>query len=237
MRLKNLLLTLAVLTGMASGLDAQTEKSKRPRVAILEFKAAKESWSGWGWYWNVESQARMSSVLQDLFVTELSEVGTGKIRLIERERLQEIRQEQAFGQSGEVDTATAVKLGKLLGVRYMITGKITRFASQKSGVSTGWGAANLIGRLTHDSTAGAIAGSVDVRKTSFDGRLDARVIDVETGEIVGATSAEHKESNVGVKVAGTGNEFQYDQTLVNKVFEPCVKEMAPKLLQKILADQ
>ena len=237
MRLKNLLLTLAVLTGLASGLDAQTEKSKRPRVAILEFKAAKESWSGWGWYWNVESQARMSSVLQDLFVTELSEIGTGKIRLVERERLQEIRQEQAFGQSGEVDTTTAVKLGKLLGVKYMITGKITRFAHQKSGVSTGWGAANLVSRLTRDSTAGAIAGSVDVKKTAFDGRLDARVIDVETGEIVGAASAEHKESNVGVKVAGTGNEFQYDQTLVNKVFEPCVKEMCPKLLQKILADQ
>lgn len=237
MRLKNLILGLAVLAILAPGLGAQTEKSKRPRVAILEFKAAKESWSGWGWHWNMDSQARMSSVLLDLFVTELSEIGTGKIRLVERERLNEIRQEQAFGQSGEVDTSTAVKLGKLLGVKYMITGKITRFAYQKSGVSTGWGAANLVGRLTGDSTAAAIAGSVDVKKASFDGRLDARVIDVETGEIVGAASGENQASNVGVKIAGTGNEFQYDQTLVNKVFEPCVKSMAPKLLQKILADQ
>ena len=237
MRLKNLLLALVVLTGLAPGLTAQTEKSKRPRVAVLEFKAPKSAWSGWGWYWNLDSQERMSSVLLDLFVTELSEVGAGKIRLIERERLNEIRQEQAFGQSGEVDTTTAVKLGKLLGVRYMITGKITRFAYQKSGFSTGWGAGNLIGRLTKDSTAGAIAGSVDIKKAAFDGRLDARVIDVETGEIVGAVSAEHKESNVGVKVAGTGNEFQYDQTLVNKVFEPCVKEMSPKLVSKIMQDQ
>ena len=130
MRIKNILLAAAVLFSLAPALQAQTEKSKRPRVAVLEFKAAKESWGGWGWYWGVESQARMSSVLQDLFVTELSEVGSGKIRLIERERLNEIRQEQAFGQSGEVDTATAVKLGKLLGVKYMITGKITRFANQ-----------------------------------------------------------------------------------------------------------
>jgi len=237
MRIKNILLALAVLFSLAPGLEAQTEKSKRPRVAVLEFKAPKDAWSGWGWYWNANSQERMSSVLLDLFVTELSEVGAGKIRLIERERLNEIRQEQAFGQSGEVDTATAVKLGKLLGVKYMVTGKITRFASQKSGVSTGWGVGNLVGRLTKDSTAGAIAGSIDVKKTSFDGRLDARVIDVETGEIIGTAWAEHKESNVGVKVAGTGNEFQYDQTLVNKVFEPCVKEMSPKLVQKIMQDQ
>ncbi len=237
MRIKNLLLAFAVMLSLAPGLQAQVEKSKRPRVAVLEFKAPKDAWNGWGWYWNMESQSRMSSVLQDLFVTELSDVGAGKIRLIERERLQEIRQEQAFGQSGEVDTATAVKLGKLLGVKYMVTGKITRFAFQKSGFSTGWGVGNLVGRLTHDSTAGAVAGSVDVKKAAFDGRLDARVIDVETGEIIGTAFAEHKESNVGVKVAGTGNEFQYDQTLVNKVFEPCVKEMSPKLVQKIMLDQ
>ncbi|MBI4913519.1 MAG: hypothetical protein HY823_12335 [Acidobacteria bacterium] len=237
MKMKHVLLALAVLAGLATPASAQTEKSKRPRVAVLEFKAPKEAWSGWGWYWNHDSQARMSSVLQDLFVTELSEAGSGKIRLIERERLQEIRQEQAFGQSGEVDTASAVKLGKLLGVKYMITGKITRFAYDKKGFSTGWGAGVLVGKLTKDPLAGAVAGSVDIKKANFDGRLDARVIDVETGEIVGTAWAEHKEGNVGVKVAGTGNEFQYDQSLVNKVFEPCVKEMTPKLVQKIMQDQ
>ncbi|MBK8727604.1 MAG: hypothetical protein IPL96_16580 [Holophagaceae bacterium] len=49
-----------------------------------------------------------------------------------------MRAEINFGQSGEVDTATAVKLGKLLGVKYMVTGKITRFAFKKGGFSTGW---------------------------------------------------------------------------------------------------
>lgn len=237
MRIKNVLLAFAVILSLAPVLQAQVEKSKRPRVAVLEFRAAKGSWSGWGWNWHGNAEERMSSALLDLFVTELSEVGAGKIRLIERERLSEIRQEQAFGQSGEVDTASAVKLGKLLGVKYMITGKITRFAYQKSGFSTGWGVGALVGRATGDSTLGHVAGSVDIKKASFDGRLDARVIDVETGEIVGAASAESKVSNVGVKVAGTGNSFEYDQSLVNQVFEPCVKGMTPKLVQKIMLDQ
>ena len=69
-------------------------------------------------------------------------------------------------------------------------------------MSTGWGASALVGKLTGSGMAGAVAGSVDIKKTAFDGRLDARVIDVETGEIVGAAFAEHKESNVGIKVAG-----------------------------------
>lgn len=238
MRLKNVLLTLTVALGLASGLQAQVEKSKRPRVAILEFPAAKNAYEGWHWYGDSHvSETKTSSVIQELFVTEMSEAGAGKIRLIEREALQKLREEQAFGQSGEVDPATAVKMGKLLGVKYMITGKITRFGFKQGGFKTGWLTGLGVAKLTGDATAGAVAGSVDIKKAEFSGRLDARVIDVETGEIVGAVGGDKVVSNVGVKVAGTGGQIQFDQTMVAKVFEPVIKEMAPKLVQKIMQDQ
>ncbi len=238
MRLRNFLISTAVLLGLAIPAHAQVEKSKRPRVAILEFPVAKNAYEGWSWYGdNHNSESRMASVIQELFVTELSEAGAGKIRLIDREAIEKIRAEQSFGQSGEVDPATAVKLGKLLGVKYMITGKITRFAFKKSGFSTGgltgWG----VGRLTGNSALGAVAGDVKIGKAEFSGRLDARVIDVETGEIIGAAGDDSKVSNVGVKVAGTGGEIQYDQTMVNQVFEPIIKAMSPKLVSKIMSDQ
>lgn len=241
MRLRNFLISASLLMGLVipgQTLNAQVEKSKRPRVAILEFPVAKNAYEGWSWYGdNHNSESRMASVIQDLFVTELSEAGSGKIRLIDRAALEKIRSEQAFGQSGEVDPATAVKLGKLLGVKYMITGKITRFAFKKSGFKTGgltgWG----VSRLTGNSDLGAVAGSVQVGKAEFSGRLDARVIDVETGEIIGAAGDDSKVSNVGVKVAGTGAEIQYDQTMVSQVFEPIIKLMAPKLVSKIMMDQ
>lgn len=238
MRLRTLILAAVALLGFVAPANAQIEKSKRPRVAILEFPAAKNAYEGWHWYGNdgATSETRTSSVIQELFVTELSEVGGGKIRLIDREALEKVRAEQSFGQSGEVDPATAVKLGKLLGVRYMITGKITRFAYKKSGFDTGgltgWG----IGKLTGNYEAGAVAGSVQVGKAEFSGRLDARVIDVETGEIVGSIGDDSKVSNVGVKVAGTGTSVQYDQTMVSQVFEPIIKKMAPKLVTKIMSD-
>ncbi len=241
MRIRNVLIASAVLLGSVfsgQSLHAQIEKSKRPRVAVLEFPAAKNAYEGWSWWGgDHNSESRTASVIQDLFVTELSEVGAGKIRLIDREALEKIRGEQAFGQSGEVDPATAVKLGKLLGVKYMITGKITRFAFKKSGFKTGWLTGYGVGRLTGNAEAGAVAGSVNVGKAEFSGRLDARVIDVETGEIIGAAGDDSKVSNVGVKIAGTGTEVQYDQTMVSQVFEPIVKSMAPKLVSKIMLDQ
>ncbi len=241
MNFKKLFVASAVVLGFAipgQTLHAQIEKSKRPRVAVLEFPVAKNAYEGWSWWGdNHNSESRMASVIQDLFVTELSEAGSGKIRLIDRAALEKIRGEQAFGQSGEVDPATAVKLGKLLGVKYMITGKITRFAFKKSGFKTGWLTGYGVGRLTGNYEAGAVAGSVNVGKAEFSGRLDARVIDVETGEIIGAAGDDSKVSNVGVKVAGTGGEIQYDQTMVNQVFEPIVKSMSPKLVSKIMNDQ
>ncbi len=241
MNFKKLFVASAVVLGFAipgQTLNAQIEKSKRPRVAVLEFPAAKNAYEGWNWWGQArDSETRTASVIQDLFVTELSEAGSGKIRLIDRAALEKIRGEQAFGQSGEVDPATAVKMGKLLGVKYMITGKITRFAFKKSGFKTGWLTGLGVSKLTGNADAGAVAGSVNIGKAEFSGRLDARVIDVETGEIIGAAGDDSKVSNVGVKVAGTGSEVQYDQSLVSQVFEPIVKLMAPKLVAKIMNDQ
>ncbi|MFN8009984.1 MAG: CsgG/HfaB family protein [Holophagaceae bacterium] len=238
MKIRNLILAAAALLAFAVPASAQVEKSKRPRVAVLEFPAAKNAYEGWHWWGDSHvSETKTASVIQDLFVTELSEAGSGKIRLIDREALEKIRAEINFGQSGEVDPATAVKVGKLLGVKYMVTGKITRFAMKKGGFSTGWLTGLGVARVTGNAALGAVAGDVKVGKTEFSGRLDARVIDVETGEIIGAVGDDSKVSNVGVKVAGTGGEVQYDQTMVSQVFEPIVKAMAPKLVSKIMADQ
>lgn len=236
MRLSKLLLSLLAVFAIASPVFAQKklskeDKAKLPRIAILDFKTAPDCWHGWrhgGWG---NQMGTISNQLRDLFTTEIIEKGKNKIRVIERERLAEIREELNFQQSGEVDTATVQKIGKLLGVKYVMTGKITRFAYKESGFGTGWGVGALVGRVTGDGMAGAVAGSINVKKASFTGRLDIRLIEVETGEILGAWKDEDKVSDTSVKVAGTGAEVQYDEELVNKVFEPVVQRIAPKLLR------
>ena len=240
MHLRKLLVSCLALLALATPALAQkklskADKAKLPRVAILEFKAAPDAWHGWhhgGWGNNMST---ISNQLRDMFTTEIMEKGKNKIRVIERERLAEIRGELNFQQSGEVDTATVQKIGKLLGVKYVMTGKITRFAYKEGGFNTGWGVGALVGKVTGSGMAGAVAGSVNVKKASFTGRLDIRLIEVETGEILGAWKDEDKVDDTSVKVAGTGAEVSYDEELVNKVFEPVVQRITPKLLRATVA--
>lgn len=236
MRLRSLFpalaaLALAITPAFAQKKLSKEERAKLPRIAILEFKAAPDCWHGWrfgGWG---SQMGTISNQLRDLFTTEIMEKGHGKIRVVERERLNEIREELSFQQSGEVDTSTVQKVGKLLGVKYVMTGKVTRFAYKEGGFGTGWGVGALVSKVTGDSTAGAVAGSVHVHKASFSGRLDIRLIEVETGEVLGAWKDEDKVSDTSVKVAGTGAEVSYDEELVNKVFEPIVQRITPKLIR------
>ena len=217
---------------------APVPKSERPRVVVLDFPVASGAYEGWhGWGYG-GGETHISSALQELMTTALLTKGEGKIRLIERKQLESIIGEQKLGASGLVDEATAVKMGKIIGCRYMVVGKVTRFAYKKSGFGTGWGVTALLNKVNPSGgAANAVAGDVKVGKASFTGRLDVRLIDVQTSEILIVAKEEGTTKDTTVKVAGTGNEVQYDQELVNKIFEPVADKIADTLIKKISALQ
>jgi TolB-like protein len=108
--------------------------AQRPTVAILYF-----DYSG-----KDENLGVLKKGLAQMIITDLS--GLTAVRIVERDRLQEIMDELKLGTSAKIDPATAAKVGKLLGARYMVMG----------------GYFDLLGSL----------------------RVDARVVEVETGRIV-----------------------------------------------------
>ena len=127
----------------------------------------------------------------------------------------------------QIGTLTALYGAMLAGVDYVlmgagipreIPGALDRFAAGQPA------------EIAID-VAGAVAGSVNIKKASFTGRLDMRLIEVETGEILGSWKDEDKVADMGVKVAGTGTELDYNEELVNKVFEPIVSRMTPKIVR------
>jgi len=223
------LLLLALAPGLAGAETSKESKSKKPRLAILDFPSGPNTYACAGWS---NSAARMSDVLRDLFTTEIMDKAHGRIRLVERARLNEVRGELQLQQSAEVDPATAQKAGKLLGARYVLTGKITRFACKVNEASTGWGLGALVGKATGNSLAGSVAGSVEVKRVNFSGRLDARLVEVETGEILVAFKDENETGDTSAKVAGGGTSVQYDDELANKVFEPLVEKMSARVIKK-----
>lgn len=225
-------LALPALIAIAPA-GAQIPKEKRPRMVVLEFPVANGAYEGWhGWGYG-GGETHISSALQELMTTALMEKGIGKIRLMERKQLEAILAEQKLGASGLVDDTTAVQMGKLIGVKYMVVGKVTRFAYKKSGFGTGWGVGALVDKVTGSGIAGGVAGDIHVSKASFTGRLDVRLIDVQTGEILAVAKDEGTVKDTSVKVAGTGSDVQYDQELVNKIFEPVVDRIAETMIKKI----
>ena len=58
--------------------------------------------------------------IADLLINDMA--SNRSMRIVERDRIQSILQEQSLVQSKTIDPQTAVRLGKLLGAQYMITG-------------------------------------------------------------------------------------------------------------------
>nr|MDP9120922.1 CsgG/HfaB family protein [Acidobacteriota bacterium] len=156
---------LLVLVG--APLTAAKEPGKKARIAVLEFKSKADN----QWWYSHGAQAA-----QDVFVTEL--VKSGKFRVVEREQLEALMREKNLTLSGDVDPKSAIQIGKLLGVNYLLTGAVTEYGTTDKGAH-----------------GGSFRGlpSFGVGKKTFVAALNARLIDTNTGEIVWADEARSEE--------------------------------------------
>ena len=203
-----LLSAAAVLLSLPAVARAAAPGGK-PRVAVLEFKNKVQGYS-WGWY-------RAGEAAQDMLVTEL--VKRGSYRVIEREQLASIMQEKNLSLSGDIDPKTAVKVGKLLGVEYLIAGALTELGVANRSVNV----------------PGGLFGGPNVRVGSqkLDAAVDARAFNTSTGEIVWADTAKESTSDSSVFVNGAGGGVE-DQRKLDRVLRPVVVKLADSLSQKSL---
>lgn len=106
---------------------------------------------------------RIGKGITQMFITAL--VNSGRFRLVERqtEVMDLLLKEQKLVKIGIVDPSTVAKVGKMIGAKAFILGEITEFGIRKEGVYVG-----LIGSKT-----------ITTRVV-----IDARIVGVETGEII-----------------------------------------------------
>jgi curli biogenesis system outer membrane secretion channel CsgG len=198
------IVSLAVCAALLAALLAlpAAAAGDKPRIAVLEIKnkADNQSW------WHGGGEAA-----QDVFVTEL--VKSGKFSVIERERLNAIMQEKGLNLSGDIDPATAMQIGKLLGADYMLAGSVTEYG-EDSAEAHGRGVRGLPG--------------FGVGKKNFTAAIDARIFNVSTGEIVWADSARHEDSSVKVSVGGFGG-GKDDRRMFDKVMRPVINDLVASL--------
>jgi len=201
-------------------------QSSRPAVAILNFDYGTiEHW----WSGNQDIGQGISDLLGDELVND------GTYRVIERKRLDAILAEQNFAQSERADPSakTLAAVGKMLGVKYMIVGSVTKFGTEKSNKSFGAGG--------FGSRYGL--GEVGTAKGKANVAISARMIDTTTGEILAVAKGDGISKRSGLLLgggagggggAGVGRiEFgasEFRETILGEATEMAVKATAEKLV-------
>lgn len=190
----------ASLTGMAllSGAlvvpsNAQTAPARRPRIAVLDFDyGTVQSASAAMFGTNVD----VGKGIVDLLVTGLVKNGTYSV--IERKALDTILAEQNFSNSNRADPSSAAKIGKLLGVDAIIEGSITEFGNETKKTNLGGGGGNWhgvgLGGFGHSNSKANVA-------------ITARIINVDTGEIMAVADGTGQSSRSSTSMLGGGGNW------------------------------
>lgn len=142
----------------------------KPAVAIMPFKEGQLTY-WWSWDWALAEG--VTQLVTDAVVKQ------NRLTVVERTRVSELIGEQDLGDEGRIEAETASQIGKLLGARLLVMGTITEFQFRQTG-GIGFGPLR-------------VAGSQATVK------LTGRVVDSETGRILG--SFEGSGSNTGASFA------------------------------------
>jgi curli biogenesis system outer membrane secretion channel CsgG len=169
------------ISGVGGDVHAQA-KPKKISVAVMDFDYGTiDHW--WGQY---DIGKGMADQVVDALVND------GTYRVIERKKLDTVLAEQDFSRSDRAAPSAGKlsKVGKVLGIRYIISGSITKFATESRG-----------GAL---SVKGIGLGGSKAKSTV---ELTARMIDTTTGEILISAKGKGesgKGGSIGANVHGVG---------------------------------
>jgi curli biogenesis system outer membrane secretion channel CsgG len=131
--------------------------------------------------------------IADLIVTSMVKDGTFSV--IERKKLDAILQEQNFSNSDRANPTSAAKIGKVLGVNAIVVGSITQFGLEDKSLNVG----GIVGRL-----GGFGGGKVGTKEGKATVVIDARLVDVNTGEILAVASGKGSSKRSGLLLGGGG---------------------------------
>lgn len=167
-----------------------TAQERKRKVAVLNFE--------YGTVQSFVSSIFGSNVdvgkgVADILVEKL--VKSGAYQVYERKALEKIIAEQNLSNSDRFDAATAAKIGQLIGVDAIIMGSITRFGRDDKTTEVG-----AIGRVTGRYGIS----SVGKKQSKAVVALTARLVGVDTAEIMTAASGAGESTRSGAALMGSG---------------------------------
>ncbi|HEV2135634.1 MAG TPA: CsgG/HfaB family protein [Terracidiphilus sp.] len=206
-------------------LQAQGAATKH-RIAVLDFNYAtvmSTSQAVFG------TQVDIGKGISDMLIDRL--VNDGTFRVIERNQIDKILNEQNFSNSNRADASTAAKIGHILGVDAVIVGDITQFGRDDQ--------SRNIGAMAGKWGSGFGLGKVGTHKAKAEVAITARLIDTNTGEILASATGKGESQRSGTDLlgggAGTGgfgaggagmNSSNFAQTIIGEATTAAVTQLA-----------
>ena len=168
----------------------QANSGRKKRIAIFDFDYATVrtyAIAAFG------SDIDVGKGVTDLLVRFLVENGTYSV--IERKAMDKILAEQNFSNSDRANPNSAAKLGKILGVDAIVVGSVTQFGNENKNTNVG-GAGGALGRFG--------VGGVGHKESKAIVTLDARIVDIDTAEILGVATGHGESSRSSTSLTGGG---------------------------------
>jgi curli biogenesis system outer membrane secretion channel CsgG len=181
-----------LVLALTATLAAQSAPRKA-RIAVMDFDyATVQSASSAMFGSNID----VGKGITNLLITNLVKNGTYSI--IERAALDKIMAEQNFSTSQRADPNSAAKLGKLLGVDAIIVGSITQFGNETKKTNIGGAGGNW---------GGFGVGGIGHSKSNANVGVTARIVNVDTGEILAIAEGAGTSSRSSTSLLGGGGNW------------------------------
>jgi curli biogenesis system outer membrane secretion channel CsgG len=215
-------------TAAPAGAPAAPQGRKK-RVAIFDFDyATVQTNSAAIFGTNVDIGRGITDLLVKYLVTD------GTYSVIERQVMDKILAEQNFSNSDRANPTSAAKLGKLLGVDAIIVGGITQFGDETKNTNLGGGGGNW---------GGFGVGGFGHKKSKAIVSLDARIVNIDTAEILGVAEGHGESSRSSTSLLGGGGNWHgfgggnadfgssdFQQTIIGEAVKTATEQLSAGLI-------
>jgi len=170
--------------------------------------------------------------ISDLLVKCLVQDGTYSV--IERQQLDKILSEQNFSNSDRANPTSAAQIGKILGVDAIIVGSVTQFGNDNKNTKIGGAGAGL---------GGFGVGGFGKKKSKAVVMLDARIVNIDTAEILGVAEGKGESERDSTSLLGGGGNWHgfgaggvdfgssdFQQTIIGEAVNQAVNQLSAGLV-------
>lgn len=236
--MKSKVLSLCALLVFLSVSGSAAERKKRVAVFDFDYSTVRSYVSA-----IFGTDIDVGKGITALLVKRLVQDGTYSV--IERAKMETILKEQNFSNSDRFNPNSAAKIGKLLGVDAIIVGNITQFGNETKNQGVGGGGGGF---------GGFGLGGFRRKESKAIVTLDARIVDIDTAEILAVADGKGESSRSSTSLTGGGGNWRgfgaggvdfgssdFQNTIIGEAIKIAVDQMstgviagAPKLEARVI---